>query len=357
MLLYKIAEKVIELEEQGKKIIKFNVGDPDQETNFQIGEAAFEAIKKGKTKYGSAKGEKILREKIAKIYQVNPENVIVTPGSKWAIFSLMDIFLKRGDNLILPSPHWPAYQLIAQKIDAKIKFLKTSLESDWQIDPEKLEKLIDEKTKLIILNNPNNPTSKIITPKILEEIVKIADKKRIKILSDETYADISFKKIKSILEFPGEHFFVNSFSKTFAMTGWRLGFAIVPKEIAEKMTELNQVTITCVPSFIQEAGVRALELKEKISKEIQEEYKRRADLVLEILSKTKLKFTKPDAPFYLFPKCFCDSEKLAWDLLKQGVAITPGSAFGDYKEYFRVALTLPDKEIKEGLEKIASIFK
>lgn len=355
-ILYKITEKVIEREEAGEKIIKFNVGDPDQFTHREIIEAAFQAMKEEKTKYGSAFGEKKLREKIAEIYRTKPEKVIITPGSKWALFSILNIILKKGEEIILPSPHWSSYELILKKIGVKIKFLKSELEKDWQIDIDKFKALIGEKTKLVILNNPNNPTSQIIKEEIIKKIIDLANRKGIIILSDETYADISFKKVKSILDFEGPHILINSFSKTFAMTGWRLGFAICPEEIVEKITELNQITITCVPPFIQKGGVKALELREKIINRMRKIYQKRANLAYRILAKTKLKFSFPDAPFYLFIKCFCDSEKLAFDLLKQGIAITPGTAFGDFKEYFRVSLTLPEEEIKEGLKKIAKCF-
>ncbi|MEM2478919.1 MAG: aminotransferase class I/II-fold pyridoxal phosphate-dependent enzyme, partial [Candidatus Pacearchaeota archaeon] len=125
---------------------------------------------------------------------------------------------------------------------------------------------------------------------------------------------------------------------------------------AKEMIRLNQITITCVPPFIQEAGIKAIELKERISKKMREIYKKRADLAIKLLSKTKLKFSKPDAPFYLFCKCFTDSEKLAFELLEKGIAITPGSAFGDYKDCFRIALTLPEQEMKKGLEALANFF-
>jgi aspartate aminotransferase len=356
-MLYQIAEKVIELEKSGKKIIKFNVGDPDQPTPLEIINHATKAMKEGKTKYGSAAGEKGLREAIAKQYETKLEKVVITPGSKWAIYAIMKVFLKKGDNIILPSPHWTAYQEIARDLGVEVKLLETSLENNWEIDLSKLESLIDEKTKMIIVNNPNNPTSKVIAENTMQEIFEIAEKKGIKILSDECYADISFKKVKSILDFSQEHFFVNSFSKTFAMTGWRLGFAIVPEKIAKEIIRLNQITFTCVPPFIQEAGIKALSLKEEISKEMKKIYKARANLACKILAKTKLKLYKPDAPFYLFPKCFTDSEKLAFDLLDEGIAITPGSAFGDYKDHFRISLTLAESQIREGLQKLREFLE
>lgn len=355
-MLYVINEKVIQLEKEGKRIIKFNIGDPDQDTSASIIEASLKGMKAGRTKYGSSAGEKNLREKLAEMRGVKAENVIISPGSKWNIFAIMYLLLK-GGNVIIPSPHWTSYDLIAKNIGAEARYLKTSLEDEWKIDVEKLKNLIDDKTKLIILNSPNNPTSKVVDEKTMKAIVDIASEKNIPILSDECYADISFVKTKSILDFGQENIYVNSFSKTYAMTGWRVGYAIMNKELVEKIVKLNQITITNVPMFIQDAALKALDMKDKISKEISDIYKKRADVVSKSLAKTKLKFSKPDAPFYFFPRCFADSEKLALSLLDKGVAITPGTAFGDYKEHFRLALTIPDKDIKEGIEKIKEAFK
>jgi aspartate aminotransferase len=355
-MLYEIAEKVIELQNQGKKIIKFNVGDPDQSTNEEIVETALKAMREGKTKYGSSSGERVLRERLAKIYNVEADNVIITPGSKWAVFSSMFISLKKGDNIILPSPYWNAYELMAKQIGIETRLIKCELKSDWRIDLAKITNLIDKNTKMIILNNPNNPTSKVIDEKIIKEIVDLSNEKGITILSDESYSDISFLKVKSILDFPGDHIYINSFSKTFAMTGWRVGFMISNRDFSKKLTSLNQITMTCVPPFIQEAALKALELKDRIAKNVKQIYKRRADLAYNILSRSRLEFSKPDSPFYLFPRCYEDSESLAFNMLDEGIAVTPGTAFGDYKEYFRIALTVPDKEMEEGLNKIAKVF-
>ncbi|MDH5636507.1 MAG: pyridoxal phosphate-dependent aminotransferase [Candidatus Bathyarchaeota archaeon] len=352
-MLYEISEKAIQLVNEGKKMIKFNMGDPDQPTPNEIVEAALEAMKQGKTKYASSVGEKGLREELASIHNVSAGNVMITAGSKWAIFSLMFLLLKKGGNVIIPTPHWTSYELIAKSFGAEMRFLRTDIDSGWKIDVEKLGNLIDQKTRLIVLNNPNNPTSKVIDEKVLEEIVQIANNKGVTILSDEVYSDISFVKTKSILDFDDKHVLVKSFSKTFAMTGWRIGYIIVEKELVEKMMKLNQITLTNVPVFIQIAALKALELRKEIVDKIREDYRRRADLTCKILSKTKMKFSRPDAPFYVFPKYDnLDSESFALNLLDDGVAIAPGTTFGDYREYFRIALTVPDEEIELGLKKI-----
>jgi len=357
-MLYEISEKVIKLENEGKKIIKFNLGDPDQPTLNEIIEVAYEAMKKGKTKYSSSAGEKPLREALASLHGVSVDNVVITAGSKWAIFAIMYLLLKKGENVIIPTPHWTAYELTAKSLGIETKFLRTEIESNWNIDPEKLNAMIDNKTRLIVLNNPHNPTSKVQNGKTVKEIVSIANDRGVIILSDEVYSDISFVKAKSVLDFSNNHIIVKSFSKTFAMTGWRIGYTIADKELINKIVKLNQITLTNVPIFIQEAALKALELRHEIIRIIREKYRKRAELACNILSKTDLKFSKPDAPFYLFPKLEgLDSEKFAFELLDRGVAIAPGTSFGDYREHFRLALTVSDDEVESGLKIISEALK
>ena len=352
-MLYEISEKAIQLENQGKRIIKFNLGDPDLPTPPAIVEASYEAMKQGKTKYSSAAGEKVLREELAKIHGVPVDNVVVTTGSKWAIFSSLFLSLKQGENVVVPSPHWTSYELVAKKLGAELRFLKSDLESDWKVDASQLEALIDDKTRMIIINSPNNPTSKVIDDKTFSEIVQIAKSKGVTVLSDEIYSEISFVKAKSILDFGQDNILVNGFSKSFLMTGWRIGYAIAPKELVKRMIKLNQITTTCVPGFIQYGALKGLESRKQIANDIRTQFKVRADAAYSVLSKSKMKFSRPDSPFYLFPKVDgLDSERFALDLLDKGVAIAPGTAFGDYREYFRIALTVSEDKIREGLEKL-----
>jgi aspartate aminotransferase len=359
-MLYEINEKALKLESEGKKIIRLNLGDPDLETPPEIIEAAYQSMKAGKTKYSSSYGEKKLREELAQIHGVKSENVVITPGSKWGVFATMYLMLKGGGNVIIPTPYWTAYELIAKSIGAKVKLLKTELEDEWKVDPDKLEALIDKETKMIILNNPNNPTSKVMDAKTLDGIVEIANKKGITILSDEVYGTIAFTKVKSILEYDGgcKHILSNGFSKTFTMTGWRIGYIIADKLLVDNITKLNQITINNVPVFIQEAALKGLELRKRIATSIENEYKERADMACKILSSDGLSFTKPEAPFYVFPKhTGLDSEKFTLELLDKGVAIAPGTSFGDYREHFRISLTAPRDQIKTALNIICEALK
>ena len=359
-MLYEINEKALKLESEGKKIIRLNLGDPDLATPPEIVEAAYASMKAGKTKYSSSYGENKLRQKLAELSGVKAENVVITPGSKWGIFATMFLMMKDGGNVIIPTPYWTAYDLIAKAIGAETKLLRTELGNNWKIDPDKLEALIDKNTKIIILNNPNNPTSKVIDPETLDAIVEVADKKGVTILSDEVYGTIAFNKTKSILAYDGDckHILSNGFSKTFTMTGWRIGYIIANKMLIDNITKLNQITINNVPVFIQDAALKGLELHEKIASNIKAKYKARADLASKKLASAGFKFTKPDAPFYVFPKLDgLDSEKFTLDLLDKGVAVAPGTAFGDYREHFRISLTAPDEQIAVALDKICEAAK
>ena len=354
-MLYEINEKALKLESEGKKIIRLNLGDPDMATPPEIVEAAYASMKAGKTKYSSSYGELKLRQKIAEFHRVKAENVVITPGSKWAIFITMFLTLKNGGNVIIPTPYWTAYDLIAKSFGAKTKLLRTELEDGWKVDLARLESLIDKDTKMIILNNPNNPTSKVMDTKTLDGIVEIANRKGVTILSDEVYGAIAFAKTKSIIDYPGEcnHILSNGFSKTFTMTGWRIGYIVANKMFIDNVTKMNQITFNNVPVFIQEAALKGMELNGQIANAIKAKYKERADMACTKLSAAGFKFTKPDAPFYVFPKLDgLDSERFTLDLLDKGVAVAPGTSFGDYREHFRIALTAPNDQIEVGLDKI-----
>jgi aspartate aminotransferase len=355
-VLYEINEKAIRLENQGKKIIRLNLGDPDLATPNEIIEAAYVAMKAGKTKYSSSYGETNLRERLAELHGVKAENVVITPGSKWGIFATMYLMMKTGGNIVIPTPYWTAYDLIAKSLGAQTKLLRTEMEDGWKVDLDKLESMIDKNTRMIILNNPNNPTSKVIDAETLDGIVEIANKKGVTILSDEVYGTISFVKTKSILEYDGDHTHIltTGFSKTFSMTGWRIGYIIANKQLVDNITKLNQITINNVPVFIQEAALKGLEMQKQLATKIKEEYQERAKMASKTLAKAGFSFTKPEAPFYVFPKSpGLNSEKFTLDLLDKGVAVAPGTSFGDYKEHFRISLTVPREEIKTALDIIS----
>ena len=336
-ILYEFAEKVNKLEASGRKIIKLNLGEQNQPTPKIVVKAAIQSLKAGETSYGPGLGEKYLREKIAEIHKTSSEKVAVTTGSKISIYSLMKIILGTGDNVIVPSPHWPAYKLIAENIGAEIRFLKTDFENKWDVDVQKLESLIDSRTKMIILTNPNNPTSTMMNPKTLNEIVSLAERKGIYILYDNAYMGLAFNKPDKL---SSENVFcVETFSKAYAMTGWRVGYTICKKEIAEKMLRFNQITTSCVPKFVQRAAYAALENKEKIQKKMANISKKRSAFASDILKKNNFEFVKPQAGFYVFPNVRVDGLQFTEKLLERSIAVVPGAAFGDYNDFVRISLT------------------
>ena len=348
MNLYSISESVQKMKAEGKRVIEFNVGDPDQRLDRRISAALTKSIDEGETHYSSAFGIPELRKGIAETYRTTPDHVFVSPGSKTAIFLAMKVLLRPGDNVVIPTPSWSAYELIARDFGADSRLLPT-LHPDWRIDADGLGKSVDEKTKLVILCNPGNPTSRIIETDVLEPVAKVCADRNIIILSDECYADIAFKKVPSMRDISMERgasvITVGSFSKTFAMTGLRVGWAIADPKIVNELGKLAQHSYTNVPVPNQRAAISALGVKANLSEYMRGIYLRRANAAMEALEYSGLYVPKPDAPFYLFPKYSGNVEELAGRLIRRGVAVVPGTSFGPHPNHFRIALTVSDEAL------------
>lgn len=359
-ILYTIFEQVQKKKEQGKQIIGLNVGEPDQKPPLIIAKTISKALKEGRINYGSAAGEISLRKAIAQKHQVEFGNVVIGPGSKFLIYAfLKTILTKKDDEIIMPSPIWGTYESTINNIGlGKIKFLKTDFSNNWQINIKKLTKLINNKTKAIIICNPNNPTSTIINSVIIKKIIALINQSNIKLIFDNAYKGLIFKpqeklkltKLNNIIQ-------IYSFSKTFAMTGFRLGYAITDKTLINQIIKFNQITITCVPQFIQEAGLMALKKETDFTKKLAKIYYKRALLAGKILNTSGIKFIAPDAGFYIFAKLSkVNGEEFALKLLNRGVAVVPGSTFGLYNDFIRISLTVPEKELIKGLKIICAEF-
>lgn len=357
-MLYEISERVMRMQMQGRQMIKLNVGDPDQQTDSRIVQATADAIKSSGTKYGSAAGLIQLREALAQQYSVKTENVLITPGAKWAVFCSLSLLLKDGGNVIIPSPFWTAYPLMVSQLGGKVKVLETSIENDWKLDIGRLEELIDSETKAIILNSPNNPTSKCINPSDINEILAMAARKSVMVIADQTYSELCFSGRQSKPAIQQGCMVAGSFSKAFAMTGFRVGYLIAGSRQCDQLIKLSQITFNNVPVFAQAGALKAMELREQITSEMRGIYKKRLGLAIKMLSSSGLEFCKPDAAFYMFLRAKGqDCEKLALNLLEKGVAIAPGTAFGNFRDFFRISLTAPENDIKVGLEKIMEALK
>ena len=345
-MLYKVSERVFRMEQEGHKIIKMNLGEPDWPTAPECVDAAIKAIKDGKTRYASAQGEKNLREKLAQYHSCKPEQVVITPGSKYSIYNVINLLVKQGDEVILFSPHWTAFELIINKAGGLPVIVNLSFENSWKLNFNTIESLITSKTRLIIFNNPCNPTSHVWPISDEKKLIELAQKKNIHLLFDCAYRGIAFKLMPTI-PYQKNIIICDTFSKTFGMTGWRIGYIVADEKIVKDIVSLNQITITNVPVFIQEAALAALDNYEKLSKRTREESRNRAQACERAL-KGKVDFNSPGAGFYFFPKTGVDGEKLFEYMLdKHKIAVVPGKAFGNYDQFVRISLCYKPKILEE----------
>lgn len=354
-------------------VISLTVGQPDFVTPWHIREAAINSLEKGKTYYTSNWGLTELREEISKYLErrlslkYKPDDeILVTVGGSEAIDIAMRTVLNPGDEVIVTAPSFVCYSPIAQLCNAKPVILETELKDNFKINPEKLKSLITNKTKLLILPYPNNPTGAIMTKEELEEIADILRGTDIMVLSDEIYSELTYgRKHCSISSLDGMRertIVVNGFSKSYAMTGWRMGYVCAPKEIMKHMLKVHQYAIMCAPTASQYAAIEAVKNGDEDIDYMKAEYNRRRTIIVDGLNQIGLDCFMPEGAFYAFPKIsqfgmdgntFC--EKL---LYEKKVAIVPGGAFGDCGEgYARISYAYSVKHINQALERIDDFVK
>ncbi|MDA0756860.1 MAG: aminotransferase class I/II-fold pyridoxal phosphate-dependent enzyme [Crenarchaeota archaeon] len=348
--------KAKELERQGKKIIHLEVGEPDFQPPINVKKSLSEVYDKGFGKYGPAKGLPEFRTKLAEFAnnnfgaKVNLENVMVTPGSRFGVFLAISTLLDAGDEIIVIEPAWPAYGQCAINSGIKVRIIKTTLENRWEPDLKEISSCINENTKMIVLNYPNNPTGKILPRTLQDQIVEIAKKNNLYILSDEVYSNYSNEEWNSILSYDYEKSIVSqSFSKSHSMTGYRIGYLISSKNIIDRLTKLQALCLTNVSEPIQYTAMKSLDDDITGNREI---ISQRLTKLEEICKKMELEFVRPDGAMYIFArtKNQINTSKLSEELLNHGVAIAPGIGFGDYNEFFRISACLDIKTLIEGMD-------
>ncbi|MBI4406745.1 pyridoxal phosphate-dependent aminotransferase [Candidatus Micrarchaeota archaeon] len=355
-MLYEFFEKVAALEKHGKIQAKLNVGEPDWNAPRTSVKAAATALKEKRDKYASAAGEPELRQKLAGLHSCSPSNIVVFPGSKFGVFAVLKT-LAPGEEVFVFSPHWTAYEGMCKTLGLKVKRVDLKLENKWRIDLEEVAGVLTNNTKLFILNSPNNPTSCALSEVEENKLVNLAGERGIRVLADDAYRDLCFDARK---ERPLHENVVglNTFSKTFGMTGWRIGYAVVEEQIAKSLVSFNQLTVTNVPLFVQAGALTALEQKEKISRKARRLCKKRANIAKKML-KDVFDFVPPNAGFYLFPQLPQGVDTLAYvgKLLDRGVAVVPGQAFGPYERHIRVSLCAEESKLINALETMIQAAK
>jgi len=355
--------KAKELEEQGKEIIHLEVGEPDFQPPKEVKTALAEVYDKGYGKYGPVKGITELRTALAhhtnqlENDDYDEENIMVCPGARFAVYLAITTLLNPGDEVIVIEPAWPAYKECALNAGIKVRTIKTTLETRWEPSIDQINNAINENTKMIILNYPNNPTGKILPKKIQDNIIEIAREYDLYVLSDEIYSEYANDDWKSVLLYGYEKSIITkSFSKSHAMTGFRIGYAIAEPSIIEKMSKLQALSLTNVSEPIQYVALEALNADTSENTKI---IKSRLNALKESAKDIGLEFIEPDGSMYLFARTKhknFDATKFSEKLLEHGVAIAPGEGFGDYKEFFRIT-AINETRLMEGMTILDTVFK
>lgn len=366
---FEVLVKAKALEAQGKHIVHLEIGEPDFETPSNIKNAAKQALDKGFTHYGPSPGLPDLRKTIAERMSAhlgvpfNMNQVVVTPGGKPIMFFVILACVDEGDEVIYPNPGFPIYESVINFVGGKPVPLPLREENDFRVDIAELKKLITPKTRMLIINTPGNPTGGILTKDDLRQIAELAVKHDLIVLSDEIYSRILYDGFEhvSITTFPGMQertIILDGFSKTYAMTGWRLGFGIMPEELVPKLAQLQINSNSCTASFTQMAGVEALSGPQAEVEQMVVEFKRRRDVIVDGLNAIPgFQCHKPLGAFYVFPnitRTGKTSRFLGDYLLNQaGVACLSGTAFGAFGEgYLRFSYANSVENIMLALDRI-----
>ena len=353
--------------------ISLGVGEPDFNTPWHIREEGIYSLERGKTHYTSNAGLKELKIEICKYlkrrysleYDFNNE-VLVTVGGSEAIDVALRAMLDPGDEVILPQPSYVSYEPCIVLADGVPVVLELKEENEFKLTKEGLLDAITEKTKILIMPFPNNPTGAIMTYEDLKEIVDIIIENDIYVISDEIYSELTYDGNHfSIAAFPGmkeRTIMINGFSKSYAMTGWRLGYACGPKNILEQMIKIHQFAIMCAPTTSQHAAVEALKKCDGVVTEMRETYNQRRQFLMHRFKEMDIPCFEPFGAFYVFPnisKFGMTSEEFAMELLnKEKVAVVPGTAFGDCGEGFlRISYAYSIENLKVALDKIEHFIK
>jgi len=365
---FEVLVKAKALEAQGRDIIHLEIGEPDFDTPSNIIDAGCDALRNGFTHYGPSAGLMELREVIAqhvsetRRVNVTPDEVVVVPGGKPVIFFSILALAEEGDEIIYPNPGFPIYESMINYVGAKAVPIRLREELEFRLDVDELTSLINDRTKLIIVNSPQNPTGGVLTQDDIAAIARAIGDRNIMVLSDEIYSQLIFEgedhSIMSIDGMKERTILLDGFSKTYAMTGWRMGYGVMRADLATHISRLMTNSNSCTATFTQVAGIEALRGSQDVVDDMRAKFKERRDVMVAGLNKIKgFSCRVPHGAFYVFPnitKTGWRSKKLADALLEDaGVAALSGTAFGDFGEgYLRFSVANSIENIEKALDHI-----
>lgn len=369
-----VKAKATELKRQGREVIDLSCGEPDIDTPEHIKEAMCDALRKGKTKYTDVAGILELRSALSNKFKnenqidADPSSVVITNGGKQALYELFDVILNEGDEVIVPAPYWVSYPPMIEMCRGNSVIVRCGIDTDYKITPEALERALAPTTKAIILNSPSNPTGMGYSAEELKALGEVLKRHHALIISDEVYEKVVFKGYKFTSfaaanpDLAERTITINAFSKSFSMTGWRVGYATGPKAIIQSMAKHQSQTTSNINTPAQYAAIAALEGPTEFLKEAVENFERRTDVALHLVKDAKgIDVPKrPDGAFYLFLRLdelkekglISGSTEFATQLMeKAGVAVVPGIEFGD-DGAVRISTAASDETVKNGVQKI-----
>lgn len=372
--MFKLLDKIKKLESDGKDIIHFEIGDPDFDTPKNISDATIDALKNGNTHYVSSFGLVEFRQKIREYieksrgFKPTLEQVLVTPGANIVIFYAINCLVDPGEEIIFPDPGFPTYNAAVKMCNASPVRIPLLESNEFRMNPDDIEKSITKKTKMVIINSPQNPTGSVMTKDEIKATYEIAEKHDLFLYSDEIYSKLIYDNNKysspSIFDKCKDRtILADGFSKAYAMTGWRLGSVVGPSDIIEKMQLLLETTSSCVPPFIQKAGIEAIDGDQTFHEYMHNEYRKRRDLIVrELNSIENINCVMPGGAFYVFiniKKTNMTSEQFCDYILEDAnVAILPGTSFGRFGEgYVRMCYAVKQELIVDAVERIRNSMK
>lgn len=367
---FEVLARARALEAQGRHVIHLEIGEPDFDTPPHIVEAGIQALRHGHTHYTPSAGIPALRQAIARHIgrtrdiDVQPEQVVVTPGAKPIMFFAILALLQQGDEAIYPNPGFPIYESMINFVGARPVALPLREEKEFRFDADEFRSLVTDRTRLIILNSPQNPTGGVLTDDDLKAVADMARERDIVVLSDEVYERIRYDgrhtSIAALPGMPARTILLDGFSKTYAMTGWRLGYGVMPVDLAERVNRLMVNSNSCTAAFSQQAGIAALEGPQDDAARMVAAFRERRDLIVAGLNRIPgFRCALPPGAFYIFPNVQGtgqSSRELADHLLQSaGVAVLDGGTFGCHGSgYLRISYANSIENIQLALERIAN---
>jgi len=360
-------QRAKKISESGKKVIHLETGEPDFPPPSSVIKKIKESIDLGHFNYTDSTGIESLKNAVAEHLNeklrtdLKNQQVLITHGARFGLYLAIASNIQPGDEVLLFEPAYPAYRRLIELFGGRVISIQTTLEEKWVPDFDMIENRFKDIPRFMIINYPANPTGKVLSKRDYNRMLEFVVSNKIKVLSDEVYIDYNFSENNSILQHQNcDSIFVSSFSKSYSMTGFRIGYMVSDKEAIGRMGEMEGIALTCIPEYVQQAAIKALESHTTLKDNV-DRIRKRVEYATELTQKLHLKYYKPEGGLYIFPstnkeKFRCDEYAISL-LNNYYVSVTPGLAFGNYPRHIRISLCQPQKMLEEAFRRMETSFK